>query len=250
MFNSMGPSLADIAAVTNNDRNNGGFGDGNGWWVLIILFALFGGWGNNGYGNGGGAAMQGALTRGDLCMDMNFNDLQGAVRSISDGVNVGFSNLNSTICHQQYDTANLINGVQMQVANEFRGLDNAVCTLGYNTQAGFNALSTQQAQCCCDQKAEAAQTRYAMQQGFCELSNQLQNSTRDIIDNQNAQYMRQIENENQTLRLAASQEAQNQYLINTLRPFPEPAYITVNPWASQGTYGSCCGYNNGCGCCN
>lgn len=43
MFNSNGPSLADIAAVTGN-RNNDGFGEGNGWWILIILFAIFGGY--------------------------------------------------------------------------------------------------------------------------------------------------------------------------------------------------------------
>lgn len=31
MFNSMGPSLSDIAAVTGGNRNNGdGWGDGNG----------------------------------------------------------------------------------------------------------------------------------------------------------------------------------------------------------------------------
>lgn len=55
---SNSPSIADIAAVTDGNRNSGGWGDGNGWWVLIILFALFG-WGGNrglggGYGNGGG----------------------------------------------------------------------------------------------------------------------------------------------------------------------------------------------------
>ena len=39
---SNSPSIADIAAVTDGNRNSGGWGDGNGWWVLIILFALFG----------------------------------------------------------------------------------------------------------------------------------------------------------------------------------------------------------------
>ena len=33
MFSSSMPSLSDIAAVTGN-RNNDGFGDGNGWWIL------------------------------------------------------------------------------------------------------------------------------------------------------------------------------------------------------------------------
>ena len=41
MFNTgTSPSLADIAAVTGGNRNNDGWGDGNGWWVLIILFAI------------------------------------------------------------------------------------------------------------------------------------------------------------------------------------------------------------------
>lgn len=243
MFNAMGPSLADIAAVTGNNRNNDGWGGGEGWWILILLWAI---WGNNGWGGNG--ASNGALTRGDLCMDMNFNDVQNGVRNVNDAVNLGFSNLNSTICHQQYDTAQLVNGVQMQIGSEFRGLDNAICNLGFNTQAGFNALANQQAQCCCDQKAEAAQTRWAMQQGFCDLSTQFANGVRDIIDNQNAQYLRTLENENQSLRLAASQTAQNEYLVNKLRPCPTPAYVTCNPWASNGTaYTSCNGYG-GCGC--
>lgn len=52
-MNASGPSLADIAAVTDGNRNNSGWGDGNGWWVLIILFALFGWGGNGGFGRNG-----------------------------------------------------------------------------------------------------------------------------------------------------------------------------------------------------
>lgn len=58
MFNANMPSLSDIAAVTGNDRD-GGWG-GNGWWIIIILLAMWGGFGgygwgaNGGYGNGGG----------------------------------------------------------------------------------------------------------------------------------------------------------------------------------------------------
>lgn len=245
MFGSTGLGLADIAAVTGGRNDgNGGWGNGDGWWVLIILFALFGGWGGNGYGNNNG---QGALTRGDLCMDMNFNGLENVVGRIADNQNAIARQTDNAICNLGYTNAQLANGIQMQIGTEFRGLDNAICNLGFNTQAGFNALSTQLAQCCCEQKSEAAETRYAMQQGFCNLSNQIQSSTRDIIDNQNAQYLRQLENENQSLRLAASQEAQNNYLVSKLRPCPEPAYITCNPWANQAPFG-CCTQNAGCGC--
>mgnify|MGYP000889362523 CR=1 FL=1 len=50
------PSLADIAAVTGN-RNGNGWGDcGGAWWIIVILFALWGGFGcdGNGYGGFGG----------------------------------------------------------------------------------------------------------------------------------------------------------------------------------------------------
>ena len=101
----------------------------------------------------------------------------------------------------------------------------------------------------------------------CALKTQMANDTRDIIDSQNAgtrailDYLCQekiadLQSENQSLRLAASQQAQNNYLVNALRPCPIPAYASCNPWASSG-YGGCgydrsgFGYNNGCGCgCN
>ena len=85
----------------------GGFGFGGGGMGGIFPWLLMSG-GFNGFGGyGGNAAVQGALTRGDLCMDMNFNDVQNGVRNVNDAVNTGFANLNSTICHQQYDTAML-----------------------------------------------------------------------------------------------------------------------------------------------
>ena len=79
---------ADLAAVTGNN-NNGAFGmDGGAWWIIILFLFVFMGWGGNGWGNNGmngfnGAGAQGALTRQDLCMDMNFNDLKNSVSSIS-----------------------------------------------------------------------------------------------------------------------------------------------------------------------
>ena len=47
MFNSNGVSLADIAAVTGNNRNNDGMWGDGAWWIVILL--IFG-WGNNGWG--------------------------------------------------------------------------------------------------------------------------------------------------------------------------------------------------------
>ncbi len=240
-----------------NSGNNGGWGDGGAWW--IILFFIFAwGWGGNGFGgfgNGGGSATQGALTRGDLCMDMNFQEVKREVQNANDAVNLGFSNLNSTICNQQYDTARMINGLESTVQGGFNATNVAMLQ-------GQNALSAQLAQCCCDQRAATADLKYTIASEDCATRATIQNGIRDVLENQNANARAVLDKltqqelaakdaqiaalNNQLFRadLAASQTAQNQYLVNQLRPCPIPAYLACNPWAGT-TYGSC---NNGCGC--
>lgn len=302
MFNSnTGYSLADIAAATGaNTRNDGLFGDGNSWWIILLFLFCFGGFGGiGGWGAGAGyginsPAGQGALTRTDLCAEFNFNNLDNAVRGIQQGLCDGFYTMNTS----------LLNG--------FAGVDNAVCQLGYQTQQGFNntnvalmqgqnALSTQLANCCCDTRSAIQQANFdnvvgqnsisrqisdcccetgrQIERGFADvnynmatstsaLQTSLANSTRDIIDSQNAgtrailDYLCQekisdLQNENQALRLAASQQAQNAYitanqeaqtaeLIRRLgRDNPIPAYVVPNPNCCYGvtTYNNC-----GCGC--
>lgn len=276
MFNTSGGySLADIAAATGNGRNNDGYGDGmwgNGaWWIIILFLFCFNGWGNGGWGGANGG-LQGALTRADLCQDMNFQGLENGVRGIQQGLCDGFYAMNTS----------LLNG--------FNGVDNAVCSLGYQTQQGFNqtqvalmqgdnALQAQLADCCCTTKGaikdaqfanlqgqNAIQTQIAsglcntnnnITKGFADIGYEMATNTRDIIESQNAgtrailDYLCQekiadLQSENQSLRLAASQQAQNNYLVSQLRPCPQPAYLTCNPFTGQTyAYGS---YNNGCGC--
>lgn len=235
------PSLADIAAVTGNNNNGDGFGGNNGWWVLIILFALFGGWGRGGYGYGdqggsGSGSFQGALTRGDLCMDMNFQELQNAVRNISDVVNLGFANLNSTICAQQYETANLIN--QMNIAN----------------MQNQNALQSQINQCCCDTKSLFAQAEYNRATDTCAITTAIQNAARDIIQNDNCNY-RQLHDEQIALQMQQKDaqiaaltgrlnmcDMQNianaavQSAVNQVCPQAGPAWIVPNPNANYGNW--------------
>lgn len=281
MMNGTGYSLADIAAATggsNNRGNDGMFGADGGWLWIIVVFALLFGWGGNGFGGwgGNGNGVQGALTRADLCADMNFQSLENAVGRLADNQALQFTQLNNGMCNLGYQNAQLINGVQMQVANEFRGVDNAICNLGYQTQQGFNntnialmqgqnALQAQLAQCCCDNRAGQADIKYQMATDTCAIQNTIQNTTRDIIDNNNCNTrsildflvndkISTLQQENQNLKLAASQAAQNTYLIDQLKPCPQPAYITCNPFTGQyggygyGGYGNSCGCNSGCGC--
>ena len=278
MFNTgtTGYSLSDIAAATDGNRNDGFGGDGGAWWIIILFLFVFCGWGGNGFGNRGFAG-EAALTRADLCQDMNFGQLENGVRGIQQGLCDGFYAMNTGML-------NGFAGVQNTLTNGFAGVDNAVCTLGYQTQAGINsvnvagmqntnaiqqdinantvanmqntnAIQTQLAQCCCDNRAGQKDIQYQMATDTCAVQNTIQNTTRDIIDNANyntrsildflvKDKISTLESENQTLRLAASQTAQNQYLVEQLRPCPVPAYITCNPWTAS--YGI--GLNNGCGC--
>lgn len=250
MFNNGngGYSLSDIAAVSGRD-NDGAWGGDGAWWIIILFLFVFCGWGNGNWGGNGGmnGATQGALTRGDLCMDMNFNDVQNGVRALNDMTSVGFANLNSTICHQQYDTAGLINSLENTVQGGFNAA-NIVALQGQN------ALQAQLAQCCCENREGQAQINYNMATNTCALTNTMNQNTRDIIDSQQAgtrailDYLCQekisdLQNENQALRLSASQAAQNQYLVNALRPAPVPAFAVPAPYQFGG-------WNNGGCCCN
>lgn len=272
MMNGGGMTPADMAAVmgsNNRGYNDGGFGDGAWSWIWVILiFAIFG-WGGNGFGGFGGNGMQGALTRDQLCADMNFQSLENAVRGIQQGLCDGFYAQNTTMLQG-------FNGLQNTIQGGFAGVDNAICNLGFQTQQGFNntnialmqgqnALSTQLAQCCCENRAGQADIKYQMATDTCAIQNTIQNTTRDIIDNNNANArsildfiindkISTLQQENQNLKLAASQAAQNTYLIDQLKPCPQPAYITCNPFTGQyggygyNGYGNGCGCNSGCGC--
>ena len=223
---------------------NGGFGGWGGdwasWIILFLIFGMFGwggysgGWGGNS-GNGlGSPSGQGWATRADINEGFALNGLQNGQTSIRDAV-----------------------------SNGFHGVDTAVCNLGYQTQAGFNAIGAQLAQCCCDTQRSIDGVRYDMATQACDTRNTIQNSTRDIIDNANANsraildFLTQdkiatLTAENQSLKFQASQAAQNAFftanqeaqtaeLIRRISPSPVPAYQVPN------TYTGCCGYNN-CGC--
>jgi hypothetical protein len=249
MFNSTncGYSLADIAAATGGGRNSGGFGDGfgdGGWWIILLF--LFAGWGGRGVGGVGGG-YGGDVGGGGAGIPHYFmgscatkDDVRAAVDQ---------QTLISKLDQQTYGLADSTYALNNTITNGFHGVDNAICTLGYNIQNGFNTLGYQQKDCCCE-------TQRLIERNFCDLGNAICNQTRDIIDNQNANYrgimdfmvqskLDALRSENEALRLSASQAKQNQYLIDQLRPCPVPAYITCNPYAASWGVGY---GNSGCGC--
>lgn len=234
MFAGNGLSLADIAAVTDNNRSDGGFGDGGGWWAWIILFALFG-WGGNGFGfGGGGNGAQSSFT--DAAIQRGFDNQ--AVISKLDGITQG-------ICDAAYASLSQTNGINQNIMQT-----------GFGLQSAINGVGHQISDCCCTTQRSIDQVRYDMAQDTCAITNAMNSGfaqlDRTISDQfcqlkmeQKDATIAEQQNLINALNLAQSQANQNQYLINQLRPCPTPAYITCNPWASNGTgYSSC----NPCGC--
>ena len=230
-------SAADIAAVCGNNRNNDGmFGNDWAWIVILLLF----GWGGRGFGGFGGGYGAGAGC-GAPCAT------QADVRSAVDQ-----QTLISKLDQQTYGLADSTYALNNAITNGFHGVDNAICNLGYNVQSGFNGLSAQMAQCCCDTRAAISDVKYTIANEGCDTRHAIYNSTRDIIDNANANsraildFLTQdkiatLTAENQSLKFQASQTAQNAFitanqeaqtaeLIRRLgRDCPVPAYVVPNP---------------------
>lgn len=234
------PSLADIAAVTGN---NDGFNGGNAWWILIILFAL---WGNNGWGGyGGGGAADNYVLASD------FATLQRQIDTTADGLRQQSTGIANGLCDGFYTQAQLVNGVNTNLLTQGNATNTAM-------MQGFNALQGQIAQCCCDNRYEslmnANATQNAIANGFCQTNYNAQTNTRDLVENQNAntraildaladqktealkERIAEQQAQISALNLAASQQAQNNYIVNQLRPMPIPAYQVANP------FGCNCGY--------
>ena len=234
--------LTGYLSGQNENKNNGGlFGGGwEGIIGLIVILALLGGgfgMGGFGWGGGGGSGFQGMATRADINAGFQFNDLQNGIRGIERGLCDGF----------------------------------------YGVQNGFNTLSAQLAQCCCDNRAAISDLKYTIATEDCATRNLMQSNTRDIIDAQNAgtravldflvqekmaakdatiaDLRMQISQSNQNAYFAANQEAQTATLLRRLgADCPTPAYIVQPPTPVNFPVNSCgtvqFGGNYGYNACN
>lgn len=252
---------ADIRACT---CGNDGYGSGNGmwgdgaWWIIILL--LFG-WGRNGFGGGYGGSGGGIGENYVLATDF------ATIERKLDGINNG-------ICDATFQLTNTLN-------SNFRNVDNAICTLGYQALQNTNAIQSQLATCCCETQGAIKDVAYGNERNSWNISKQISDCCCDlekmnmqnrfdaqayncntlqaidkvgdrIIDYLANEKTQALRDENFALRLQASQAKQNEFLISRLgEKCPEPAYIVQPP--QQVTFPTnCCGTvnyaSNGCGC--
>lgn len=205
---AMGLSAADVAAVTRNDGYDG-WGNGGWIWIILLAFLFRGNW-------GGGCGGESPLVSEEFIKRDIFNTNQ---------------NVSNTACQTQRDV------LENRYTNQLCCCETQkeVLQSRYDSALQAQTIQAQLANCCCDLKtaihAEGEATRGLIQA----------NTIQDLRDR-----LEQSQRENLTNTLVSSNQLQTQNLIGTLRPFPQPAYITCSPYMSYGYNG--CGCNTGCGC--
>lgn len=243
-------NISDIGI--NSGNGEGWFGGGWGGLIaLIAVAAIFGGLGNGGGifgnrgGNGGnemlGYQLGGLATQADVANGFN----NSAVLSSLNDIKLGQAGIQQTLCQG------------------FSGVNTGLMQQGYETRIGLNGLASQLAQCCCDLRAGQADIKYAMAKDTCDITNAINGAKQEIIGFMTQQELAALRNENQSLKFAASQAAQNAFitanqdaqtaeLIRRLgRDCPIPAYVVPNPHCCYGNptgvgFGGGCGCNVGC----
>jgi hypothetical protein len=260
---------------------NGGFGNSWGgdwgWIILLLLLAGNGGWGM-GFGGGFGGA-------GNMMLGYDFPWILTGQQNINSNTNGGFRDamLNDGITSIRDGIGNL----STQLCNGFAGVNATVNSTAANAETAANAraianmqqlygLSSQFADCCCENRLGIADLKYTVATENCADRAAVSDGIRDVIANQTAGVQRILDklcdqelqaerrdNANlrselmyargqasqieQTAALRAGQQAAVNSLVTELRSCPIPA---------QPVYGNqpifqCSGpawNNSGCGC--
>ena len=257
--------------------SSGGFGNGwggDGFWI-ILLFILLGGWNNNGFGGGFGG-------NNDLYPWMNqsnqmndgFRDqmLNSSINGIQQSITSGFGDVQTALCGGFAGVNAAITGAQM--ADLERSFASQTATM-----QGMNAIQSQLAQCCCDNRAATADLKYTVASENCQDRTQSMMNTRDIIDSQTrgtqaildklcaleldgvkgqlAQAQREnvaLQNQVNMATMQASQTAQTAQILAGQAAEIDGVYNRLKncPVPSMPVYGNTpiftCGGNGGCGC--
>ncbi|GEM_PF-272941 len=213
-----------------------------------------------------------------------FGDVQMSLANGFGGVNMGIANstaaLQNSLCNGFNGVNNSIYGAQNAISsqlynNEIASLNRSFAEQTANVQ-GFNNLTSQLAQCCCDNRAATADLKYTVATENCADRYEAAQNTRDIIDsntrntqaildklcaleldgvkNQLAQAQREntaLQNAVNMATMQASQTAQTAAILqgqaaeidgvyNRLKNCPVGTYNVCNPLSPAN--------NNNCGC--
>ena len=200
--------------------NNGFFG-GDGIWALVLLALLFGG--GNGFGNGWGG--NNLATTEYVSSEFTQRDINNGFQNQSNLISNGFSNAAQDICNLRSEV--LENRYANQLAESMTQRDVLMQTTELENQANVIALQSQAQldKCCCDLKAQGLE------------------NTQRILDALNQNTIQDLRDRLVAAKDVISDQRTESNIINALRPFPIPAYLTTSPYVGYGYNGGF--YGNG-----
>lgn len=205
-----GSGVMPVYDLNNRTAAADGAGFGGGWMWIVMLFFLLA-WGGGGFGGFGGGA-------------------NGAVNTLTN--EFLYTNLNSTLDRGFNQLANQNFGIQKDLCQGFGGVQAAIAQSTFAVQ-----------QCCCETNRNIDAVRYENAKNTCDITSAIHaegEATRALMT---ANVMQELRDQLQAAQLQLGTLAQTSNIINAVRPFPQPAYITCSPYQSAtGVYG--CG---GCG---
>lgn len=194
-----------VTPVYNLDnKNDDGFFGGGGSLIFFLFFLLA--WGGNGFGGFGGA--NGAV--GQINNDFMYSNLSNQLGRIQDQNTFANNTLQQGLCTTTYELANKIGGVQ-------------------------NAIEA----CCCATQKELLINRYEAEKNTCAITNAIHadgEATRALLTQNTIQDLR---DKLQAAEFGLSQATQTASIVQQIRPFPSPAYITCSPYSSPYDCGTC-----------
>lgn len=200
-----GMSAADIAAVTGGSNN----GFDNGWWILIILFAL---WGNGGFG---GNTDRNA-TVGDLQRGFDTNEIISKLNGLENGLCDGFFAQNNA-------TQTMARDLQKDLYDGFTNVNNGI------NQARFEAQN-----CCCQTQRAIDRVSYENAKSASDIMMNSNAGVQKILDAISGNRMADMQNQINQLQLNAA-------LCGVVRyPVATTYSAGMNPCFGGG--------NCGCGC--
>lgn len=147
--NSNGYSLADIAAATGNDRNNGNFCDGGAWWIIILfLFCFAGGWGNGRGGLFGGEGSTASGITDGYILTSDFANIERKIDGVNNGLCDGFYAMNTGMLNGFNTLGTSIQNSQAAVTSAINADTIANMQNTNAITAQLTGIGTQIAQCC------------------------------------------------------------------------------------------------------
>ena len=202
-----GTGVMPVYDLNNRTAAADGAGFGGGMWVVMLFFLLA--WGGGGFGGFGGGA-------------------NGAVNTLTN--EFLYTNLNNTLDRGFNQLANQNFGIQQDLCQGFSGVQAAIA------QSSFAAQ-----QCCCETNRNIDAVRYENAKNTCDITSAIHaegEATRALMT---ANVMQELRDQLQAAQLQLGNVAQTTNIINAVRPFPQPAYITCSPYTAMNGYGCNCG---------